>query len=178
MMVLKPSLKLARLFRINKMPPKKSNTLTEAELRLMKILWRRGESAVTDLVAAMPDGEALAYNSVLTTIRILEQKGYVEHRQEGRAFVYRPCVLEHEAGRSEVRHVLNRFFGNSREQLLLSLLGDGEISAEELERLKEAIRNAAPDAAAAEPVVDGFGRMGQMNGLDISPEFPREKGVA
>jgi len=56
-------------------PPKKSNTLTEAELRLMKILWRRGDSAVTDLVAAMPEGEPLAYNSVLTTIRILEQKG-------------------------------------------------------------------------------------------------------
>jgi len=127
------------------MPPKKSNTLTEAELRLMKILWRRGESAVTDLVAAMPEGEPLAYNSVLTTIRILEQKGYVEHRQEGRAFVYRPVILEHEAGRSEVKHVLSRFFGNSREQLLLSLLGDGEVSREELERLKAAIHAASPD---------------------------------
>jgi len=127
------------------MPPKKSNTLTEAELRLMKILWRRGESAVNDLVAAMPDGETLAYNSVLTTIRILEQKGYVEHRQEGRAFVYRPCVAEAEASRSEVRHLMSRFFGNSREQLVLSLLGDDQISAKELERLKEAIRNAAPD---------------------------------
>ncbi len=126
------------------MPPKKSNTLTEAELRLMKILWRRGESAVTDLVAAMPEGEMLAYNSVLTTIRILEQKGYVEHRQEGRAFIYRPCVAEEEASRSEVRHVLKRFFGDSRERLLLSLLADQEISAEELERLKEAIREAGP----------------------------------
>ncbi len=133
------------------MPPKKSNTLTEAELRLMKILWRRGESAVTDLVAAMPEGEPLAYNSVLTTIRILEQKGYVEHRQEGRAFVYRPCVAKEEASRSEVRHVLSRFFGNSREQLLLSLLGDEEISAAELDRLKDAIRNAAPDGGNAEP---------------------------
>jgi predicted transcriptional regulator len=130
------------------MPPKKSNTLTEAELRLMKILWRRGESAVNDLVAAIPDGEALAYNSVLTTIRILEQKGYVEHRQEGRAFIYRASVAEQEASRSEVRHVLNRFFGNSREQLLLSLLDDGEVSADELARLKEAIRNAAPDENA------------------------------
>lgn len=111
----------------------------------MKILWRRGESAVTDLVAAMPEGEPLAYNSVLTTIRILEQKGYVEHRQEGRAFVYRPVILEHEAGRSEVKHVLSRFFGNSREQLLLSLLGDGEVSREELERLKAAIHAANPD---------------------------------
>ena len=127
------------------MPPKKSNTLTEAELRLMKILWRRGESAVNDLVAAMPDGETLAYNSVLTTIRILEQKGYVEHRQEGRAFVYRPCVAKEEASRSEVRHLMSRFFGNSREQLVLSLLGDDQISAKELERLKEAIRNSAPD---------------------------------
>jgi predicted transcriptional regulator len=127
-------------------PPKKSNTLTEAELRLMKILWRRGESAVTDLVADLPDGEALAYNSVLTTIRILEQKGYVEHRQEGRAFVYRPSIAEQEASRSEVRHILNRFFGNSRERLLLSLLGDEEVSAEELQRLKDAIADAAPDA--------------------------------
>lgn len=124
------------------MPPKKSNTLTEAELRLMKILWRRGESAVTDLVSAMPQGETLAYNSVLTTIRILEQKGYVAHRQDGRAFVYRPVVAEQEAGRSEVRHVLQRFFGNSREQLLLSMLGDREMTREELERLKEAIRQA------------------------------------
>lgn len=124
------------------MPPKKSITLTEAELRLMKILWQRGESAVNDMVGAMPEGETLAYNSVLTTVRILEQKGYVEHRQDGRAFVYRPCVAEHEASRSEVRHVLNRFFGNSRERLLLSLLGDEEISPAELQRLKDAIRSA------------------------------------
>jgi predicted transcriptional regulator len=127
------------------MPPKRSNTLTEAELRLMKILWSRGDSAVTDLVSAMPDGEPLAYNSVLTTIRILEQKGYVEHRQAGRAFVYRPCVAEEEASRSEVKHLMSRFFGNSRERLLLSLLGDDEISAEELRRLREAIENSAAD---------------------------------
>jgi predicted transcriptional regulator len=125
------------------MPPKKSITLTEAELRLMKILWLRGESVVNDLVAAMPEGETLAYNSVLTTVRILEQKGYVEHRQEGRAFVYRPCVAEQEASRSEVRHVLSRFFGNSHERLLLSLLGDEEISPAELQRLRDAIHNAA-----------------------------------
>ena len=123
------------------MPPRKSITLTEAELRLMKLLWQRGESAVSDLVAAMPASEPLAYNSVLTTIRILEQKGYVDHRQEGRAFVYRPCVAEHEASRSEVRHVLSRFFGNSRERLLLSLLGDDEVSPAELQRLREAIQN-------------------------------------
>jgi predicted transcriptional regulator len=124
------------------MPPKKSITLTEAELRLMKMLWHRGESAVGELVAAMPEGSALAYNSVLTTIRILEQKGYVHHRQEGRAFLYSPSIPEHEASKTEVRHIMQRFFGNSRERLLLSLLGDDEITPAELRRLKEAIAAA------------------------------------
>jgi predicted transcriptional regulator len=126
------------------MPPKRSITLTEAELRLMKVLWTRGESGVAELVEAVSDETPLAYTSVLTTIRVLEKKGYVVHRQEGRAFLYRPCVAEREAGISEVRHVLNRFFGNSRERLLLSLLGDDEVTAEELQRLKEAIANT-PD---------------------------------
>ena len=94
------------------MPPKPSNTLTEAELRIMRILWAQGESLVSDLVAAMPKNAPLAYTSVLTTVRILEQKGYVKHRQEGRAFLYSPCVAEDEASRSEVSHVLHRFFGS------------------------------------------------------------------
>lgn len=130
------------------MPPKRSITLTEAELRLMKILWWRGESCVGDLVAAIPKGTSLAYNSVLTTIRILEQKGYVEHRLDGRAFLYTPCIAEQEAGQTEVRHMLHRFFGNSRERLLLSLLGDNEITVEELQRLKQAIADAPLDEAS------------------------------
>lgn len=127
------------------MPPKPSNTLTQAELRLMKVLWTRGESSVADMTAACADGAPLAYTSVLTTVRILEQKGYVTHRQEGRAFLYSPSVAEQEASRSEVRHVLQRFFGNSRERLLLNLLGDDEISPEELRRLKEAIAQVPED---------------------------------
>ena len=128
------------------MPPKRSITLTKAELRLMKILWDRGESTVAEMVAAISAEEALAYTSVLTTIRILDTKGYVSHRPGGRAFLYSPCIGEIEASRSEVRHVLQRFFGNSRERLLLSLLGDDEISPGELSRLKEAIANAPEDA--------------------------------
>jgi predicted transcriptional regulator len=129
------------------MPPKRSITLTEAELRIMRVLWDRGESLVSDLVAAMPEHTPLAYNSILTTVRILEQKGYVDHRQEGRAFLYSACVAANDASRSEVRHVLNRFFDNSRERLMLSLLGDGDISADELQRLKDAI--AAAEASAS-----------------------------
>ena len=129
------------------MPPRRSNTLTEAELRLMKVLWERGESGVAEVVAALEDTTPLAYTSVLTTIRILEKKGYVCHRQEGRAFLYSPCVAEREASSAEVRHVLSRFFGNSRERLLLSLLGDDEVTPEELQRLREAIAAAADDRA-------------------------------
>ena len=130
------------------MPPKRSNTLTEAELRIMRILWERGESLVSELVAAMPESTPLAYTSVLTTVRILEQKGYVRHRQEGRAFAYRPCIAEHDASRSEIRHMLDRFFGNSPERLLLALLGDEDVSPEELQRLKAAIAQA--ESAATE----------------------------
>jgi predicted transcriptional regulator len=132
------------------MPPKRSNTLTEAELRIMRLLWTRGESAVSDLVAALPVASPLAYTSVLTTIRILEQKGYVQHRQEGRAFLYMPCIAEQDASRSEVKHILHRFFGNSPEQLLLSLLGDGEITSAELQRLKDAIAVAEASSQALE----------------------------
>ncbi len=151
------------------MPPRKSITLTEAELRLMKMLWARGESAVSDLVAAMPEGEALAYTSVLTTVRILEQKGYVRHRQEGRAFLYRTCVEEQEASRSEIRHTMQRFFGNSRERLLLSLLGDDEIEPEELRRLKETIAKATDDV---EPTHR------EKTAMDGGPRVPGARGEA
>jgi predicted transcriptional regulator len=124
------------------MPPKKSPTLTEAELRLMKVLWERGESTVSDIAGALPKKTALAYNSVLTTVRILEQKGYVRHRKEGRAFFYVPVVQEEEAGSSEIRLVLSRFFGNSREKLMLSLLGDADVTPEELQRLRDAIQQS------------------------------------
>jgi predicted transcriptional regulator len=129
------------------MPPKRSITLTPAELRLMRVLWSKGESTVADMVAATADEGALAYTSVLTTIRVMESKGYVTHRQDGRAFLYSSCIGEQEASRSEVRHVLQRFFGNSREKLLLSLLGDEEITPEELRRLKEAIAEMPEDVA-------------------------------
>jgi len=134
------------------LPPRHSSTLTEAELRLMRLLWARGESAVADLVQALPDDNPLAYTTVLTTVRILEKKGYLRHRQVGRAFLYTPCVAEHEARQSEIRHVLQRFFGNSRERLVLSLLGDADATPEELERMKKAIAEAALDEA--DPAVD------------------------
>jgi predicted transcriptional regulator len=116
----------------------------------MRVLWTRGESSVADLAAACAGEAPLAYTSVLTTVRILEQKGYATHRQEGRAFLYSPSVAEQEASRSEVRNVLQRFFGNSRERLLLSLLGDEEITADELRRLRDAVARTPDDQVAPE----------------------------
>ena len=141
------------------MPPRPSKTLTEAELRLMRLLWAIGECSVQDLVSAMPSDSRLAYNSVLTTIRILEAKGYVWHRQEGRAFLYSPRIAEQDAQQSEVKHMLNRFFGDSREKLMLAILGDGEVDEKELQRLKQVIAEAEAAAArAAKPAEKGGSR--------------------
>jgi BlaI family transcriptional regulator, penicillinase repressor len=124
------------------LPPKKSPTLTEAELRLMEVLWQRGPASVHQLLEALPPKPALAYNSVLTTIRILEKKGYVQHIKDGRAHIYMPLVGREEASRFEIRNLVNRFFKNSHELLVLNLLEDKSIDAEELKRLRELVEAA------------------------------------
>ncbi len=125
------------------MPRKKSPTLTEAELRLMDILWDRGESTVADVVAAIPKRQALHYSTVLTTMRILEQKGYIAHRQEGRAFVYRPVVDRTDARRSAVKHLLSRFFDDSPELLVLNVIQEEHLDIAELERLRSLVEAPA-----------------------------------
>ena len=119
------------------MPPRKSVTLTEAELRLMDVVWQRGESTVQQVLEALPKHPALAYNSVLTTIRILEKKGYLKHVKDGRAHVYMPLIERDDATRSEISHLVNRFFKNSHEQLVLNILEDESIDAVELKRLRK-----------------------------------------
>ena len=120
------------------MARKKSPTLTEAEYRLMDILWAKGPGTVSDVVDSLGD-PPLAYNTVLTTLRILEQKGYVRHRASGRAFVYRPAVEREDAQRDVVQHVVSRFFNNSPRELVLNLLESEQVDAGELDRLREII---------------------------------------
>jgi len=122
-------------------PPSKSPTLTEAELRLMDVLWQKGPCTVQQVLDALTNKPALAYNSVLTTIRILERKGYVQHSKEGRAYVYSPRVERQEATRSEIGHLVNRFFKNSRELLVLNILEERGMDAEELKHLRELLAN-------------------------------------
>ncbi len=119
------------------MPRKTSQTLTEAELRIMQVLWQKGARTVQQVLDIMPGDTALAYNTVLTTIRILERKGYVEHSKDGRAHVYSPLVAEEEASRSEIRHLVSRFFRDSHEDLVLNILEDRGIDPKELERLRK-----------------------------------------
>lgn len=119
------------------MPPRQSETLTEAELRIMNVLWLRGCGTVQLILESLSQKPALAYNSVLTTIRVLERKGYVRHSKDGRAHVYAPLVEQNEARRSEIRHLAGRFFKNSHEQLVLNILEDRGMKAEELNRLRE-----------------------------------------
>jgi predicted transcriptional regulator len=81
---------------------------------------------------------------VLTTVRILERKGYLGHIKDGRAHVYEPLVGQQEASRSEIRHLVSRFFRDSHEALLLNILRDDEINNTELKRLREMLRVDAP----------------------------------
>jgi predicted transcriptional regulator len=121
-------------------PRKQSPTLTEAELRLMEVLWQRGSGSVHQLLEGLPGRPALAYNSVLTTIRILEKKGYVGHTKDGRAHIYAPLVGKEEATRFEIRNLVNRFFNSSHELLVLNLLEDQNIESQELQRVRELLQ--------------------------------------
>jgi len=124
------------------LPPRKSSILTEAELRLMDVLWQKGPATVQQVMEDLPEREPLAYNSVLTTIRILEKKGYVKHVKDGRAFVYSPLVARKEATRSEISRLVNRFFGNSHELLVLNLLEDQGLDAAEIKRLRRMLEGS------------------------------------
>jgi len=129
-------------------PRKTSQTLTEAELRIMQVLWQKGSGTVQQILDVLPGNPALAYNSVLTTIRILERKGYVGHAKDGRAHVFNALVAEEEASRSEIRHLVGRFFRNSHEDLVLNILEDRGIAPQELDRLRKMLEQTDNDCSA------------------------------
>jgi predicted transcriptional regulator len=103
----------------------------------MNVLWLKGCGTVQSILDSLAEKPALAYNSVLTTIRVLERKGYIGHSKDGRAHVYAPLVGRKEATRSEISHLVSRFFKDSQEQLVLNILEDRGIDGDELDRLRE-----------------------------------------
>lgn len=123
------------------MPRPKTEGLTEVEQRVMEVLWSTGNGTVSEVLAAVDTPKPLAFNTVQTMLRILEQKGYVRHKEEGRAFRYLPLVDRAAASRTAVQSVVRRFFG-SPGALALNLLQSEDVSREELARIRQLIANA------------------------------------
>jgi BlaI family transcriptional regulator, penicillinase repressor len=107
---------------------------TDRELDVMSILWRGGSGTVTEVREVL--AEDLAYTSVLSVLQTLEEKGYVRHEAEGRAYRYYPLVAPEEAGGSALGRILDKIFHGSAEQLLVQLVRSERVSREELERLR------------------------------------------
>ncbi len=108
----------------------------------MEVFWQKGSATVQQVLDGLPEDPPLAYNSVLTTVRILEKKGYLRHEKDGRAHIFTPLVERQEASRSEIRRLVNRFFGNSHELLVLNILEDQGMDAAEIKRLRTMLEGA------------------------------------
>jgi predicted transcriptional regulator len=112
----------------------------------MEVLWRKNSATVADVVDALPP-PPLAYSTVLTTLRTLEQKGHVTHEEDGRAFVYRPSIQRTDAANSAIRHVLDRFFGSSPGALAVTLLDDARLSDDDLAHIKRILARRRKEKA-------------------------------
>jgi predicted transcriptional regulator len=127
------------------MARKRSLNLTDAELRLMEVLWDKGSGTVADVMEGLPSDVALAYSTVLTTLRVLEKKGYLKHTKEGRAFTYRPAVGRDQARDSALSHLVHRFFHGSPELLMLNLVEGGKVDRKHLQQLRNRIAEKEED---------------------------------
>jgi BlaI family penicillinase repressor len=124
------------------MPRRRALSLTDAEARVMAILWRRHTATVGDIVAALRKKRPVSYSTVQTILRILETKNYVAHEKVTRAFLYRPVVDERLARRRALRHLVMRLFEGSPSLLVLNVLDDEDLDPAELKRLKQMIEQA------------------------------------
>lgn len=119
-------------------------TFTERELDVMAILWDLGSGTVTEVRDRLDDN--LAYTTVLTVLRTLEAKGYVDHREEGKAHRYAPTVARNAAGQSALRRLTEKVFAGSPELLLTQLVSGRRLSAEELKRMRQLLDQRLKEA--------------------------------
>ena len=115
--------------------------LTKLELRIMQVIWRCGSSTVSAVQTALEP--ALAYTTVQTMLNILERKGKLKRELQGRAYVYSAAITEAKALGQGVRDLIDRMFGGSSEELVMSLLRNGEIDAQKLTELTERFNQKA-----------------------------------
>ena len=124
----------------------KSSTLTAHELELMKIVWRHdGEVTVRDVYEDLRKQRAVAYTTVMTNMKTLEQKGYLRSTQHERAHVYRPAVSQKKFTGHAVRELIDRLFGGSAEGLVLNLLQEKQLTPEKLAALHQLIEQEEND---------------------------------
>jgi BlaI family transcriptional regulator, penicillinase repressor len=127
------------------MPKPKSDVLTEAEQRVMRVLWAKGEASVREVTDELEDSYPVAYNTVLTILRILTDKNYVTPRQDGRAFIYKPMVTRAEARSRALRKVVSTFFEGSPTELAQHLIRTENLSADELQSLKDELDSVSSE---------------------------------
>src|SRR5213075_523998 len=120
------------------MPRKKTLNLTNAEHRIMEVIWARGSATVAEVVEALKGKDA--YTTILTLMRILKEKGYLATRKEGRAFVFEPRVDRETAARKAVDQLLSKFFDGSPSELVLSFLREEELTPEALDAIRKKIK--------------------------------------
>jgi len=118
---------------------KDEKMLTEAELELMAVLWKLGEGSVAEVIGQLPKGRSQAYTTISTILRILEQKGAVSTRKEGRGHVYIPTLRREEYEARTIKHVVERVFEGAPVALARQLLQTEQLSESELSELKELI---------------------------------------
>ena len=117
-----------------------SVAFTDRELDIMAVLWDLGPSTAAGVRGALAEqGVDLAYNTVLTLLRILEDKGHIDHKEEGRAHRFRAAVKRKEAGASALTRTLDRMFGGSAEALLTQLVRQPRLSKKDLKKLRRVV---------------------------------------
>ena len=119
---------------------RKTKTLTEQELEIMKVIWDRGEATVRDVVASLSEQRQIAYTTVMTMMNILEQKGHLKKWQVDRAFVYKPAHAQEQVIGSMVRDFVDRVFNGSAAPLLVHLVDDKKLTEKELNEIREIVR--------------------------------------
>lgn len=120
------------------MSKRPSKPLTGAELRIMDVLWNLGSGTVAEVAASLLH-PPLAYNTVLSILRILERKGHVRHKDSGRAFIYRPVLQREDATQSAIGELVSRFFASNPGELALRIIERRRLSDDELARLRQLI---------------------------------------
>ena len=121
------------------MPRKASKVLTDGELKIMEVIWQLESASVKQVTGELQKKEPATYKTVQTMLRILEDKGYLEHSESGRTYIYKPLVGKGKARRAALNQLLASFFDGSPQTLMVNLIEDDALDADEIDQIKDLI---------------------------------------